>query len=112
MELHIEQLEQNISRVRPVGRLDSDGSAAIKDQLTSMADAGRRIIVELTEVDYISSIGIRTLIMASQSAGSSGGKLVLMSPRPAVADVLHTARISYIIPVCGDLTQATRAVLG
>ncbi len=110
MELLIERLSDNITRLTPVGRWDVKGAADIDLKFSAATGAGRGIIVDLSEVDYLSSMGIRSLILGAKAAGSRGGKLVLLSPRPSIAEVLSTAQIDQLIPMHHDLAAAQNDV--
>lgn len=110
MELRVEQLDDNVSRITPVGRWDTQAAAILRPQLRSMTEGGRRIIVDMSEVDYLASMGIGSLLLTARAALQTGGMLVLMAPKPAVADVLVKANIDQIIPVRKDLSEALGAV--
>lgn len=111
MEFETVQLSGDITHLILKGRLDMEGALAI-DMKFSIATSVRRekIIADLDQVSFMSSIGIRLLITAAKAQASRGGKLVLASPQPMVRKVLETAGIDKLIPMVGDL-DAGRACL-
>ena len=110
MELRVEQLAEGVTLLVPSGHWDQDGSTAIAQQFIDAIAPGHRVIVDLSGVPYLSSMGIRSLLMGANTAHGHGGRMVLLSPRPNVAGVLATARMSDIIPTFNDFETARRAV--
>src|SRR4051794_10482062 len=110
MELRVEQLGNQTSRVIPVGRWDTQAAAILRPQLASLTEGGGRIIIDMSEVEYLASMGIGSLLLTARSAMQTGGRLVLVAPRPAVADVLTKAKIDDIIPILSDLNDALAAL--
>jgi len=110
MELRVEQLSSNLCRIVVVGRWDIQGAASINLKLNEVTGSGRRIIMDMAGVDYLSSMGIRFLIMGAKTAGEHGGRMVLLSPTQLVSDVLTKAKIDQNIPVYHDFDEATQAV--
>jgi anti-anti-sigma factor len=109
MELLIERLDGDVTRLAPVGRWDIKGADAIGLRFSAMTGAGRRVIVDLGKVEYLSSMGLRSLIMAAKSTGTQGGKLVLLAPNALVAEVLKTAQLHPLIPTFDDFAAAQSA---
>jgi anti-anti-sigma factor len=67
--------------------------------------------VDLSEVDYISSIGVHMLITSASSVAGRGGKLALLTPQPGVLQVLELTGVLQLIPIYSDLESAKAAVL-
>jgi anti-anti-sigma factor len=110
MELNVEQLAEHLTRISLVGRWDLQGAATIDLRLTSVAGSGRRVILDMAGVTYLSSMGLRSLVMSAKSAGLKGGKLVLLSPIKNVEEVLKAAGLDQFLPIFHDLGEATHAV--
>jgi anti-anti-sigma factor len=79
----MEMAEQQIGAVTIVevkGRIDSNSAKAFGDHLTVLINAGRdRLIVDLRNMDYISSAGFRVLLIAGRLADETKCRLVLCS---------------------------------
>jgi anti-anti-sigma factor len=110
MELRIELLIGKITRAIPVGRWDIKGAADIDLRLSALAGSGRPVIIDLAEVSYLSSMGIRLIVMSAKATRLNGGKLALLSPAGNVGEVLTTAGIDTLIPIYHDIEEATLAV--
>lgn len=110
MELRVEQLAGNVTRAIPVGRWDIGGAAEIDLRLSAISGSGRPVIIDVAEVSYLSSMGIRSIVMCAKATRLKGGRLVLLSPAPNVEAVLTAAGIDTLVPIYHDLYAATLAV--
>ncbi|BBL71403.1 STAS domain-containing protein [Methylogaea oryzae] len=89
------------------GRLDPAGTQAIENSFAFASTAETaNIIVDLSGVDFIASIGIRLLMTSARGQAKKGGKLVLASPQPLVRKVLETAGIDLLVPLYADIEAA------
>ena len=82
--------------------------AAISDQLHH--EAVIRVIVDLSDVSFIASMGMRLLLIAGRTVAAKGGKMALLAPIPDVDAVLRTARIDGVMPICTARADALAAV--
>jgi anti-anti-sigma factor len=112
MELTYEDLEDGVRAIRLKRRLDLQGTDAIDLKLTGLAATQRSFVVlDLALVEFLASIGVSVIVRTARTLSSRGGRLVLLSPKPNVADVLIRTQIDQIIPVFDDLAKARAAVL-
>lgn len=110
MEMMVEELGGNVTKVVLVGRLDTSGAGKIDLKFSTIAGARRSIVVDMGGVSFLASLGIRVLLIGAKAAASKGGKMVLLSPDPNVVAVLKSARIDTLIPILHDLEEAVAAV--
>jgi anti-anti-sigma factor len=66
----------------------------------------------MSGVNFITSMGMRLLLLISKTLAARGGKMALLSPLPEVASVLHAAGFDtdIPIPICTGLDAAVAAV--
>jgi anti-anti-sigma factor len=110
MELRIEALSATITKAAPVGRWDVVGAASIDLQLSALSGSGRSVIIDLTEVAFLSSMGIRSILISAKAVSLRGGRLVLMSPDKNVETVLTTTGIDNLVPICHGMEAALAAI--
>jgi anti-sigma B factor antagonist len=111
MELHYTKLDSGAGLIKLTGQLDIFGLGEVETKFTGYCSGeGTRVIVDLSGVDFLASIGIRLLTSNAKSLSSRGGKLVLLAPQPQVKEVLDITGISPIIPICMDLESAQAAL--
>ena len=110
MEMHVEKLDGDITRIRLVGRMDHAGATGIDARFMESAASDKFLLVDLSKVSFLASMGIRTLITAAKALRERGGKMILFSPDMMVAKVLKTSGTDMLIPVYYDLGLARNAL--
>jgi len=91
-----------------VGRIDGTNAGAAEVELKAVLEsAGPNLIMDLSGVDYLSSAGLRVVLVAAKSTRASGGKLVLAGPRPAISEILAMSGFNRIIETAPDVEAAT-----
>jgi len=111
MELTATELPDGIWKFDLSGRLDVEGASDIDLKLTiAIAGQPTLAIIDLTDVDFLASLGIGTLVRTAKAARLRGGNMVLFNPQPNVAKVLASTRIDHVIPICYELAQALTLV--
>jgi anti-anti-sigma factor len=106
MELQVIDLG-NASKIALQGRLDTPGVDQIETRFTaSVVSPGKHVLVDLSGVTFVSSMGIRMLIGTARSLNLKKAKMVLVGPQALVKESLDHVSISDIIPVVGTEAQA------
>ena len=65
----------------------------------------------MAAVPFMSSIGIRALLMNAKAVKNRGGRLVLLNPDRNVRSVLESSAIDQLIPLCDALDDALAKVV-
>ncbi len=82
------------------GRLDGASSAAHEQALRALLVGDvDSIDIDLSALDYVSSAGLRVLLVAAKAAKAKGGKVTLLSPKPATLEVLKISGFDKIIAI-------------
>src|SRR5260370_21254111 len=111
MELTYEDLEDGIRRVNLMGRMDVEGCQQVDLKFTSVTASRQAfVVVDLSLVDFLSSLGLGTLGRSAKAQMTRQGKLVLLSPHPQVSRVLQITQVDQILQFFDDFEQARRAV--
>ena len=110
MELTVENYAEGVTGIRLDGRLDTVGTGAIELRFSAVTGAKRAVIVDLSGVEFMTSLGIRLLLQGARTVRSKGGKLVLLQPRELVETVLKTAGIDSMIQIFHERDAAIAAV--
>jgi anti-anti-sigma factor len=113
MPIDIKDVNEKLRRIAITGRLDVPGTEEIVLKFAAAAtSAGRRVVVDLTAVSFLGSIGIRALISNARAAQSNGGRMVLfVGSNEAVTKTLQTTGIDALIPMFADAGEAEKAAL-
>ena len=107
MRLHYSELESGIRLIKLSGALDFNGVNDVDvDFVHHCAGENVCVLVDLSKVNYISSIGIPLLINSAKSLAQQGGRMALLNPKKFVEDTLELMGISLIIPVYHNFNTA------
>jgi anti-anti-sigma factor len=94
MKLPDNELGSNIRLIKLIGALELSGRYSIEIEFARQcAGEAVSVLVDLSEVDYISSIGVDMLITSANSLASRSGKMALLSPQTSVLDMLELTGI-------------------
>ena len=89
------------------GRLDSATAAQFETLILNLiADGHRRIVVDLAGLGYISSAGLRVLLVAAKRLKPEGGRLLLAAPGAMVGQVLGVSGFSGMLETCATTEEA------
>lgn len=64
-----------------------------------LVDGVDSIDIDLSGLDYVSSAGLRVLLVTAKAAKAKGGKVTLLSPKPATLEVLRISGFDKIIAI-------------
>lgn len=97
----------------PTGRIDaSNAGVCEKDLLDLMEASGPSVIIDLSGLSYISSAGLRVLLMGAKTARAKAGKAVICSAPATITEVLKMSGFDKIIPLLVDRATAEAQLAG
>src|ERR1700735_1548453 len=106
MPMSVEELEGGITRVILDGRLDIEGAAAVDLRMNVIAGSKKAVLVDMQQVSFLGSMGLRALVAPARAIKGRGGKIVLYNPIEMVEKVLKTSGVDTLIPIHHDLATA------
>lgn len=106
-----EDVNESLRLITVQGRMDIQGVDAIDAKLAALAaSSAKRVVLDLTGVDFLASIGIRCIVGNAKAQQLRGGRMVLLVGENApVAKVLHTTGIDTVVPMFTDADEARKA---
>ena len=66
MQIDKTDLGESVTRLKLTGRLDINGAAMAEIPLSLAAKNCRRLVIDMSEVSYVASLGVRHLVMAAR----------------------------------------------
>ena len=106
-----EQRNGKVVVLGPVGRIDNDTSPDFQAKLlNSVGSEGARVLVNLSGVDYISSAGLRALMMAAKQSKATEGKLAVTALGPVVQEIFTISRFALVVQVFDTPGEAIEAL--
>ena len=111
MNIESQKLGDKVVRIVLTGRMDVQGTQEIEARFNEMtAVDGCAVLVDMSAVSFLASIGIRTLLISAKALKARGGRLAIVDPDANVTKVLQTSGIDALIPVYSDMKAALAAV--
>ncbi|HRP02108.1 MAG TPA: STAS domain-containing protein [Candidatus Kapabacteria bacterium] len=105
LEINDENLKGYL-KININGRIDGITSNDLNKHIVDLIEAGNRnIILDFSNVIYISSIGLRVLIVNQQKLKSINGDLIIFGLTPAIKEILKMSGLLKILTFVEDLSQ-------
>ena len=107
MELRKIRQDGELTHVALVGRLDVPGVQSIEDTfIEQTANRGKPTLVDLSEVTFIGSTGLRMLLKTVKELHKCGAKMVLLKPQPLVEQSLIYVAFNQLMPIAYEQDRA------
>lgn len=94
----------------PSGRVDHASAASFEQLLLPLvADAGERkagVVLDFGGVAYISSVGLRVLMVAAKQMRGTGAPIVVAAPQPVVAEIFAISRFDHVLEIVPSVRDA------
>ena len=105
-----ERRDGDILILGPAGRIDNDSSPDFQARLLSALTPGAAVLIDFSAVEYISSAGLRALMMGSKQAKTSNRRLAVAALGPVVKEIFEISRFSLVVQVFDTPAQALAAL--
>lgn len=106
MDISIDKT-QDVTVVSAGGRLDAAGAPEIEASCKALIQEGsKRLLLDMATVEYISSAGLRSLLVLAKAVKSAGGAMVLCCLTPAVREVMTISGFDNILSLAADRPSA------
>jgi len=100
--------------VAPTGRVDhataADFERAVVPLLNPAAGPRGGLVFDLERVTYVSSVGLRVLMIASKSLRARGARIAVAAMQPVVAEILAICRFDAVVEVFPTVDAALEAM--
>ncbi len=100
----------------PIGRIDLLTADQFRDRLMPLVgkagESGGSVVIDFSQVDYISSAGLRVLMAAAKQTRSSGGKVAIAALQPVVREIYQISHFDKVVPCYPAVDDALEAVGG
>ncbi len=96
------EIEGSTLTVKPEGRLDSVTSPLLDGELKKHLDGVRDVVMDFTDVNYISSGGLRVLLTTAQLLQGRGGSIKVIHVNEYIYDVFELVGLTDVVAVEKD----------
>jgi anti-sigma B factor antagonist len=94
--------EGDATIVRCTGKLVAGSTSMLKAEIRSLIPASKRIVLDLTELSYMDSSGLGTIIGLYVSAKSAGTRLEMINLSKRVHELFSITNVLSLFEVCGE----------
>ena len=109
-----ESQQGQVRVVSAFGRIDQSSSdayaKALVPALAGCTAEGDAVLLDFTNVDYISSVGLRVLMLAAKQVRAQQGRIAIAALSPVVGEVFEISRFNLIIPVYPSVDSGVAAL--
>lgn len=96
------------------GRVDyvnaEDFKTAVLPHLGNCGNGADQVVFDLSQLEYISSAGLRVLMIAAKDVRARKGKLVAVSLQPVVREIFEISRFTLVFEIFDSAPEALRAI--
>jgi anti-anti-sigma factor len=104
----------NVALIQVAGRIDhttaKDFENRLLPQVAGCAGETKKILLDFSEVTYISSAGLRVLMIAAKQCKKQNGKMVLAALQPMIQEVFQISRFDTVFEVFSTVKAAMEAI--
>jgi anti-sigma B factor antagonist len=106
MELVFASDDGQCARVAVSGRISQGDFGPYQEPLAQLLGPNayaRRIVLDLSNAEYLESSGVGWLLTCHKRMKEAGGNLTLLSPQPVVSNVLRVLRLGQVFEILDSL---------
>jgi anti-sigma B factor antagonist len=105
-----ECFEKGFIILKPSGRMDSQTAPDLLPTIESKLRDSKNVVLDLAEVPYVSSAGLRIFLLIAKHVAAEQGKFAITSLRPEIREVLTISGLSSILQIF-DTPQSALSAL-
>lgn len=104
-----EERRADVLILRVIGKLDASTSKDLEAKVLPLtASSQGKLVVDLSQLDYISSAGLRVFLLAAKRMDSANGQMIICSLKDAVKQVFDIAGFSSFLTLVGSTEEAIK----
>jgi anti-sigma B factor antagonist len=110
MDMTVNQADDEITRVDLDGRFDIRGAEEVDARFGELAESSKAMIVDLSKVTFIASLGIRTLMLSAKTLIRRGADMAVCGANENVEKVLRGTGFNEVAGLYPDFDSAARTL--
>ena len=109
LEITVEKQPEGRVRVCLTGRLDTQTHAQCEERIRPLLTADTRVLVfDLAGLEYLSSMGLRVLMLTTKTIAAHGGRCILTRLQPPIRTVINIANALPKEAIFASIEEADR----
>jgi anti-sigma B factor antagonist len=109
MEITIKTIDQ-IKVAEISGDIDASSAPSVSEAILPLVEPESRIILDMTEVPYMSSAGLRTLLSTYRQVTAKNGKLILVGLSEEIQDTMTVTGFLNFFKTSETVEEAVKAL--
>lgn len=89
----------DVIQIKIDGRVDTTTSPQLQNAILQAFQKGSKLVLDFSDVEYVSSAGLRALLIGQKTANSKGGSMTLVNVADAVLQVFKMSGFSGILHI-------------
>jgi anti-anti-sigma factor len=110
MDMKVIQGDDEMTHVVLDGRFDIQGAQEVDSRFEELAKSSKALIVDLSKVSFLASLGIRTLMLSAKTLLRRGAEMAVCGASESVEKVLRTTGFNEVAGLYPDYDTAARAL--
>jgi len=107
----IQTVQDGVIIVALQGRLDTNTSVSLEEKLMTLTrEASHKIVIDFSQLDFISSSGLRVLLTAAKQSKRVSGRIVLSGLKDHVRQVFDVAGFTMLFTICPTQEEALESL--
>lgn len=102
------QTKNNIVYITIQGSIDSNTAGELQSHILEKLGSFNRVIMDLTAVDFLSSAGLRVLLMLYRQLSTNGGKVLLVNVSDEICDIMSMTGFINFFELFGSIDEAEK----
>lgn len=88
-----------VTILKPSGRIDSQSSPEFETALGQKLESAQDVILDFSDVPYISSAGLRVVLLIAKRLGRGQGRFALASLKPEILSVFKISGLTSVLKI-------------
>ncbi len=105
-----QEVVQGVLVISPEGRLDATTAPVFSEQILGLFGQYPHAVIDFSSVAYVSSAGLRAILMAAKHRRQTGGKMALCAMAEPIREVFEISGFCSLIDVLPDMPAALAKV--
>jgi anti-anti-sigma factor len=98
--------DSEVTILTPVGRIDTSSAKEFEETVMNAANTDKKIAICFDSVEYISSAGLRVVLMLGKKLGASGGMLALINMPDKIFAVFKMSGFDKILKIYSSFEES------
>ena len=94
----------------PSGKIDATNSGDFTDSLLKILDEEKNLILNFKDINYISSAGLRAVLIVAKHIQNKQGKFILCEMQPHIFDIFKITGFTQMLKIVSSLSDAEKLI--